>query len=763
MKSLTKRNIALVVLSVIVALCSLTFAATVKPARATEDGAKPETLQFQVMESAQIRIGQRAEEDAASTSGIRFRVKMDYETASYVKANDGTVTLGFIITPKQLFEARAEGTDENGAAYGKDDYINSISNYVNKKNDGKGVKVDVDKIYVADASDKITPWEGTQDIITKDGEAYYANGVIQGVYESNINVDFTVIAYIFDGTNYEYSVPSADFSRSYTQTATKAYLSGKNSLEAIQKAQHLSDFGAETNPLAITEGQDLYNISEQVAKENTFEGIKFDLKNDVEVDYDFEPVGENFKGEFINNGENAKVVSIVNNKGLESVFVNTVDNVSCVNNTKVFTATAKSFDWLKVGRQAGDVYYDRYLPNSQLPTAGKQVVEYDSDGDGATDAERLEDYTLYGATDMIGEGKSSAIAATLSNADSLRLKLNYTKKELLDMAPVYNAETEVYDKSTSPYGTYNHVKFTYALVRTNTVGTTPTENGTEYTSLFDVLAQEKFFAAPKNVSGAKKIEQNKWRTYMLSIEDFAMAVGNGTDNADVLYIGVFSTMAGGKGGTFEIYISDIELVNDTSTILSMETNHSEAPIITYQTSQVTAPTYDETTNECTVKGTMSMSRTASYKASYCHPSEFPYEGFTNAAFKYQLNNLSNVYVKLRYTQAEIKQRAKAYGYNAISLTYLIQGSGYAPEGVMALEHTTNAWKTIKLPLDTFCTYFGAVSLKPSSDAAFEPIQDYEFATSSAIQEVPQELVQLRCSRTHKIVYMYIGNISFTNI
>lgn len=103
MKSLTKRNIALVVLSVIVALCSLTFAATVKPARATEDGAKPETLQFQVMESAQIRIGQSAEEDAESTSGIRFRVKMDYETASYVKANDGTVTLGFIITPKQLF------------------------------------------------------------------------------------------------------------------------------------------------------------------------------------------------------------------------------------------------------------------------------------------------------------------------------------------------------------------------------------------------------------------------------------------------------------------------------------------------------------------------------------------------------------------------------------------------------------------------------------------------------------------------------------
>ncbi len=757
MKSLTKRNLALIVLSVVVALCSLTFAATVKPAKATE---KP-VLSFQVMEAASIRIGKSAEVETQSTSGLRFRAQMDYATASYVKANPTTVKLGFIITPKALFDKRAAAED---SSYGKDDYIKSISNYVG--NDGEGIIVDVNKIYVADASDNITKWETTDDV-AQEGETYCVNGAVEGILKKNINLGFTVIAYIYDGTDYTYSVPSADFERSYTQTATKAYLSGKNDLEVIQKAQHLSNFGISTSvgeevvPLAITNGQDLYKISEGVSNGITYDGFKFELKENVEVDYDFEQIGATFGGEFVNNN-NGKVVSIVNNKDLQDAFADAGVNVDCVNDTKVFNTTEKSLKLMTVGRQVGDTNRDRYLTNDKLPTVGKKVVTYDSDGDDVNDAKRLDDNVLYGADKMIKTG-SDALAFSLSNVDSFRLKLNYTKEQLLAMAPVYNAETEKYENSSSPYGTYNHVRFTYALIRTNTGGCNPNESSlsSSGTSLFDVLTQEKFFGASGRASSAGEMEVNIWRSYMLSIEDFAKAVGSGSDAEDVLFIGYFSTMSG-DGGTFELYISDIELVNDTSTILSIETNYSGAPIVTYSTSRTASPTYDKATGECITKGTFTL-KLHEDNPTYCDPSTYPYAGFDNPSFKIQLRNLTNVYIKLRYTQEEIIKRAKAYGYNGISLTYLVEGSGYPPEGVMELNHKTGAWNTIKLSIEDFCEYFGAVSLKPSSNAAFEPIENYDIASSSAIKEVSKDLLQLRCSRTYLTVYLYIGQISFVNM
>ena len=365
---------------------------------------------------------------------------------------------------------------------------------------------------------------------------------------------------------------------------------------------------------------------------------------------------------------------------------------------------------------------------------------------------------------MVGEDKSSAVVAGINNADSVKLKLNYTKDELLSMSPIYNEEIQKYENSSSPYGTFDHVKFTYALIRRNAGGEIPRENSATEYGVFDVLCQDKFFAVSDRTSDATVLEENVWRTYMLSIEDFASAVGSGLNEENVLQIGYFETLADDVGsGDFDLYILDIELVNDTSTILSIETNYSSAPLVTYATYRASSPTYNKSTGECIKKGTMTMSINSKYVPSYCDPSAFPYNGFNRAAFKYELVNLTNIYVKLRYTQQEIKQRAKAYGYNAISITYLNQGCEYLPQGVMSLNHTYNKWNTITLPLDDFCAYFGAKSLKPSSTAAFEPIDDYDFASSSSIQQVPTELVQLRCSRVFRSSYVYIGDISFATI
>ena len=136
MKSLTKRNLTLIVLSVVVALCSLTFAATVKPARA-EDVTPITVGTLEVMEEASIRIGTDVNGNVGGAqSGIRFRARVDKATYEALTAENSPAYMGFLITPKQLYNDRAAAEDES---YGKDDYINSISNYVGDQ--GTGIKV----------------------------------------------------------------------------------------------------------------------------------------------------------------------------------------------------------------------------------------------------------------------------------------------------------------------------------------------------------------------------------------------------------------------------------------------------------------------------------------------------------------------------------------------------------------------------------------------------------------------------------------------
>ncbi|MBE5753839.1 MAG: hypothetical protein E7340_00695 [Clostridiales bacterium] len=739
MKTFTKENTLIILLGLIVSICLLTFSATVKNVNAnvsTTTVISVTKSQFKVMEEASIRIGNTE----GASSGIRFRARIDDKTYKALMGSS-CAYMGFLITPHALFTDRAAATD---GSYGKDDYIFSIKNYVGEQ--GEGILVNKEKTFYQE-----------------DG-FWYTNGAVQYMLEKNIEEDFTVIAYIWTGEEYVYATPTSNFARNYKEVVAKAYSAGVP-IELLSNVDYLGSYVDELASgvavVEITDGSDLYGISEAVRKGGvTFAGTKFKLVNDVQVDYDFVQIPSSFAGVFEDSN---KVISIVNNKDLNSVFEGNV-NVTCVNNTKVFNATEKGLEHLDVTRQSDDTFENYYVPNEKLPTVGKNKVTEDLDGDGTNESGYLTDTTLYGASDMVGEDKSSAVVAGINNEDSVKLKINYTKDELLLMSPIYNEETQKYENSSSPYGTFDHVKFTYALIRRNAGGAIPRENSATEYGVFDVLSQDKFFAVSDKTSDATVLEENVWRTYMLSIEDFASAVGSGLNEENVLQIGYFETLADDVGsGDFDLYILDIELVNDTSTILSIETNYSTAPLVTYATYRSSSPSYNKSTGECIEKGTMTMSINSKYISSYCDPSAFPYNGFNKAAFKYELSNLSNIYVKLRYTQEEIIQRAKAYGYNAISITYLNHGCEHLPQGVMSLNHTYNKWTKITLPLEDFCTYFGAKSLKPSSKAAFEPIDDYDFASSSSIQQVPTELVQLRCSRVVGSTYVYIGDICFETI
>ncbi len=689
MKSLTKRNLTLIVLSVVVALCSLTFAATVKPVRA-EEIAKPETLQFQVMEAASIRIGKSADNDADSTSGLRFRVQMDYATASYVKGNEG-VKLGFIITPKALFDKRAAAED---SSYGIDDYIKSISKYVG--NDREGIIVNEETIYIADASDNITKWESTADDAQAiEGASYYANGAVQGIFKDNINLGFTVIAYILDGEEYTYSVPSADFERSYTQTATKAYFSGKNDLEVIQKAQHLSNFGKEeTNPLAITDGQELYKISEDVSNEKTYNGFYFELRENVEVDYDFEQIGATFGGEFINN-TNDKVVSIVNNKDLQDAFADASVNVDCVNNTKLFNATEKAIDLLTLSGNASAV---EFVEKENLP-----LTTYD----GASDI-----------GNQTNKPANGTIKKRISNANEISIRLNYSKEELLAMVqPIgMDGETPIYSDT---YGKYNAVRFSYLATQINETSFMVDPNAENDNGVFDIIKANSRY-------GGEVLSEN-WVSQIVEIEDFVNAIYTKNSGVELLFVTRFGCWT---DEIFDFYICDIELIKDTTTIYSPEIYSNKSSVLTSSYSKTSTSEDGLVTY---YKSSWTSSSASNHLLEYKSVEKIPkvtssdkeitgsYNGIVGMPVK-KTATQTGVYAHLRWNADELRaiyNEHKAKGVELkVSITYMVftNNSTWGTYGIQGTGLLTGSkgkvreWRTMTFDFETeFMPYVGKVS------------------------------------------------------
>lgn len=348
MKILNKKNILLIILSFVFALSTLVFASTAT-VRA-DDAVETPTGVFEVVEGASIRIGDKTKGEQGS--GIRFMVRMSEDVKNEIVGSDA-VKLGVIITTKEIFDARnAQYDQETGEEI--PDYINSIGLYVNKTDDGDsnndGIVINEDTIY-----------DGTD----ADAGYFMANAAVTQIKEGNEKANYTAIAYIYNSESadkpYEYALIE-DFSRSIVETASKVYINGEEddettSLESLRCVQGLENFGADaSNPVLINDDNDLYALSDAVnVKEKAFtyeeiieeettqtKPVQFKLNKDVTVDWDFEQIGADFGGEFV---ESESKVEIVNNKNLENVFADATSAKfanECVNNSKVFTATKRS-------------------------------------------------------------------------------------------------------------------------------------------------------------------------------------------------------------------------------------------------------------------------------------------------------------------------------------------------------------------------------------------------------------------------------------
>ncbi|MBE5755000.1 MAG: hypothetical protein E7340_06710 [Clostridiales bacterium] len=520
MKSLTKRNIALVVLSVIVALCSLTFAATVKPARATEDG----TYNITVIEAAQVRVGLNDNDN----SGIRFRVTMNGATKDKILADN--VQLGFIITPYEYFKS-AYAQYENDNTY---DFLSQM-----KKNNAESFEEGKRHAYVGTQGVGILMAEDQEETKiyadTKVEDVYYANAAVENIKEANRELPFTMLAYLRDnnGTlnNYEddnviqYFLPSdPTFAREYLKTAHKSFVAGDVSLEVISQAKDtaISTIGTAKNPAQVVDSADLYNMSKAVSNGVTYsleteegetKNAVFELVNNVEVDYDFVQIPTTFAGVF---NDSDKVISIVNNKGLESVFVNKDVNVECENNTKLFNASTRAGKLvMPYDRDAKNVIVNGYNSNEEIAKTITDLVNPVGYSDDAV------------SVSVIGDN----IAAVV-------LQPNFSKSDLEEMEEI------------------NSVRFSY-MTSAKMVSKNKIKPSNFETSLFGLsgydAAEKRDIAATYVASNAPTPKQ--WRTVTVTKKEFLQAY---TENGMLaVYCRNAETQTSG-----DIYIGDIELLEE---------------------------------------------------------------------------------------------------------------------------------------------------------------------------------------------------------
>ena len=142
----------------IVSLCMSAFVAITQTRTVSAANAD-----FTMVDGAALRI---SDDDG----GIRFRVKMNAETAN--KFKNGDAELKIAIAPKAIF---ATVTDGNYA---------ELSQKIE-------LTADKNKIY-------------------QDGDYYYANGVITNILEENRKLDFCAVAYYIEGNNTVYAAFNAD-------------------------------------------------------------------------------------------------------------------------------------------------------------------------------------------------------------------------------------------------------------------------------------------------------------------------------------------------------------------------------------------------------------------------------------------------------------------------------------------------------------------------------------------------------------------------
>ncbi len=686
MKSLTKRNLLLVVLSVIVAICSLTFAATVKPAKAAE---KP-VLSFQVMEAAQLRVNHDNR-----GAGLRFRVQMDYATASYIKANDD-VSLGFIVTPKALFDARAEETVEEGGtpSYGADDYIKSISNFVNKANGG--IIVDESTIYVADEANTITKWESTDDIALN-GQSYYANAAIVDILEKNRDLDFTVVAFILNADgSYDYAVPSNEFSKSVYGTANSAYLKNADARNSIDVA--FDWYASNSYPVTLSSKGEYDAFAESTETESyTDKYVKIAAPIDLGAGDGSEVaiVSNNFAGTLTVAKNATLVYENTANVGEAPVLA----EEGCVA-ASVLADTIEVYDADKLNIKPSNVSTLYYRTSDELNSYSRKELTYVSKEELKTISEEnsISEYNAVGFYDLFVDKSSSkdAIAYSMSGGNGTD---NYYQR--IDI-PYSKSAYEIFAAN----GKFNSVVYEFMIQSDNTAGYILNRNA-GYTTL---MAAAGYYSDSWVQAPSLRVPTNIWHPTVASVEN---VLGSIVDNK-------LTMIRSHANIEFTLYMSEIRFVNMDETYVEWkgdydfivnESNYTKfddsATTITYPISFVAnadiPKTFNENGVEVELKNTIGYTGNAAYITAASESKKIGYNlqfhlYLNYTADEYKLLAEKGLFNKVKYYFMVTHDAGSANSsYNANTATF-IRKSQFGGSEV-----GNNDWKEAVMTVENFLT------------------------------------------------------------
>ncbi len=673
MKSLTKRNLTLIVLSVVVALCSLTFAATVKPARAEETAVNNVT----VMEAASVRVGLKENE----YSGIRFRVILDEATKNNIVDNDN-VQLGFIITPKYYFDKALEAKATAEAEDGSYDFLTEM-----KKDNPENFAEDKQHAYVGIAGEGLlmeNDDEATK-IYQYKGE-WVASAAVENIKEANRDLQFTMIAYLKTDSTIEYFLPEdTTFSRAYLQTAHKSVVGGSVSLDVISqsKDESIKTIGTEENPAQVVDSADLYNISKSANEYGIdYAGTYFDLTEKIEVNNDYVKIPSSFAGTFVENDNSVKIIN--GGTALMSIFEDEEDgaNVKCTHT--LFTITDSALNDRMATNNSNavvDGFVSKETIKEELPDAVNPV---DYDGNAV---------------------KWHTVAA--KNVSHIYIKPFFTKNELASLTQ-YNAVRFSFMTSAPEKMHNSNTDDVHSLISMSY----GSQNNTD--GLFSTMA--KYYMS----------EIQTWRTFTLPISQVLDAYTNNT-TLRVNYENNTATQ------DIYFYLGDIELIEEPKlyyeNLNAKNSIHKVTPVVNRAEGDETTPTVARPSSNSQENGIPSENGFISYENLPTFTSGACPKFVDRKIPKIALTKNANVamYARLCYNAEQIEKFAglivdesgnaildendkRQYSkYKEISITYAVDSASAQKFAVLLpgviTEATYDKWITITLDIETFTTKF----------------------------------------------------------
>ncbi len=741
MRTLKSRNVLIVVLSFILALSVFAFAGTIKPVSASSN-----VTLFEIVESADIRLGTGEDYSAgASGSGMRFAVKMDEATARYVKDTEG-VELGFLVTPKKIFDHSTKDVADLSTF----DFISGLKNpngddkaaYLQDKNnpDKPGV--------IANKSSIGREVEGSTE--------YFAKIAFKGIFEQNVELGYTLVAYITDGTDTVYAYPDG-YASTYKQAASRAYMSGANTLEAIKGAAHLTAFATEDDPVQITDASDLALISSAVAGTGdavygeTFDNAYFKVMESIVVDGAFAAIGEDFAGKIDMNDNTIEVYNNPNgvfagtvevtNKG-ETVTMDTV----IAQNTKIFNATEKS-----AGRYWGVGYTNaEFVAAEDLPTDVVNDVNYQGNAIKVTGKNNINYFVKQNYTKAQMEAKV---------AENDAIKFSFLAHDTDSIYPYIRNLIYVYDDNTQTYNLNDEGEEVPSSQQPNVFAGAGL--GIIYDSNNKVADSTKTLKADK-----QRFLVNRWYTMYMPAANIIGAFDTSKDGETILNFAYLCGDDGRINFNVDFYIGDIEFVKEYEfpTV-------ADFGVVDLDTTNFDTERLGErfgTTSQLAV-----YSRTDTYTVEYADSTELQaLEGVDNTKAPEDavvMRNVTGQWVTFlpAYTSAEYKLIAKREGYTHVKFSYMVydentmvtnEASSATSPGLLSRIGIRNngnnvtatnyfnkfvnakVWNTEVLTIDQFVSAFNRdelffINLGTTNGGADVYIGDIEFLTQEPVDAV----------------------------